>query len=642
MGIKKRWLVFFIFLAAALIFFNLRFLGWAVSNDTISNVTVRSPNDPPVIWNLTSNLYVCEGDKLFSMFYANDSNGDALTGGISPQNPFFVFWLSQTTPNINQFAIVSGTLDKTDFGTANLGSKLYEESVYIDDGYNSTCCSDTKNVNITIIEINNAPVVEDIGVQTIWTRGENSTFYEVWDVSDIEYNWGYGGLTYNITITNSTGSVVSLFNISSQGVMNFTATSNTKVGVYNVTVCVNDTGLTNVHVNISQECGQTGASISLCDNFSLTVTNANRAPNITAYFPTNLTLSVPGTQQLYFNITKNDSDGTIPDAYWYVNGVLQEKDSGSSVDEFRYTFGCGVSGNATVKAEITDGELNDSVQWNVTYSSVSCYVPPAGGSSSGGGGGGVSVSNFEVEPLFITTTIFEQEGKSFEIKINNTGTTNLNISISIENISDMAVLSEDNFVLGVGKDKKLQLYLYALSQTKPGVYFGKIIVNGNKVEKKISVVIEVKKKEPLFDLKVIVPSQYKRVYSGSDMSVMVDMLNIGLYGTAVDVELYLYITDFDKVIVYELSKEMIAVKTNLSVERKMHVPIGTRKGVYIVLGEVKYNNLTVTTYDTFSVVERKYLKTSYIILIIAIIALIIFILFLIYKRRKDRRERGYR
>lgn len=382
--IKKGWLLFFIVVLLIAIFFNIRFLGFGVYNQTPSNVTVTIPNSPPVIEDINDTLYVCEGNKLSHYFLANDSDGDVLEGWITPQNPFFVFWVSQTNPNTHRFVIVSGTLDKGDLGGVNVGSKTYKETVYVDDNWNSTCCYDTEQVNITVIEINNPPSIEDVGVKTIWNQGENSTFYEVVDVSDIEYDRFYGNFIFNITILNSSGQQVDLFNISNGGVINFTANVSTPLGVYNVTVCVQDTGLSNTHPNITDYCGQTGAASSDCDSFSLTITQQNRAPNITNYYPETLNFSAPGTQTLFFNITKYDPDGTIPDTYWYLNGSLIEKDSGSSVDNLSYTFGCDVSGNYTFKAEITDGELNDSVQWNVSISQVSCPSPPGPG-----GGGGV-------------------------------------------------------------------------------------------------------------------------------------------------------------------------------------------------------------------------------------------------------------
>jgi len=634
---RKRWLVLLIVLVLVLIFFNLKFLGFATLNDTWSEVRVGEFNDLPVIYGLNNTMYVCEGERLSTYFYANDSDGDALSWDINPKDPFFVFFVSQTSPNTNQFLIVSGILDKIELGGVNVGSKLYQEIITVDDDYNSTCCVDSENVNITIIEINNEPSIENIGVKTIWTSGDNSTFYEEVDVNDTEYEWGYGALTFNISIINSTGSSVNLFDISADGVINFTANATTPLDVYNVTVCVEDTGLTNTHVNISDVCSQDGSSFVKCDSFSLTVTDSNRAPYFENYYPENLSFSWPGNLKIPFNITKDDPDGTIPDSYWYVDGEFIEAKSGSNFEWFNYTFGCGVSGEHNVSVNITDGLLSDSLTWNVSVNYVACFVPSPGGGGSSGGGGGTPI-DFEVKPEFITTSVFKEQGKSFDVSVTNLGDGKVNFNLGFENISDMGILSEDSFSLEGGETKNFKVYLYALSKTASGVYFGSIFVRSGSIEKKVKVVLEVKEREPLFDIKVIVPRQYKVVNPGDTLKVLVNMLNVGLYGTAVDVELYLYATDLDKVIIYELQKEVIAVETNVSIEREIFVPLNTFAGTYLVLGDAKYTNISISTYDTFNVNEKKYVRASYFIVLAIILALIILILFILWKRKKKKEE----
>lgn len=634
---KKGWLVFAILVVLGLIFWQLKFLGLSVINTT-SEVNVLGLNYFPVLGQVNSSLFVCEQQRLYYEFSASDSDANALTADISPKNPFFVFWIRQETPTNNTFAIVSGTLTKSNLNGVNVGSRLIPETISVNDGYNSTCCTNSTKTNISIIEINNAPDIENIGVQTVWNTGDDSTFYEQVDASDVEQLLGYGSFLFNLNITNSSGQQVNLFNISSSGLIDFTANNQTSLGVYNITVCVNDTGLTNVHQNISAYCNQTGASLQDCDGFSLTVTDENRAPNITSYYPRNLTFSALSTDSIYFNITTHDADGTIPDAYWYVDGLFKEYDSGNSTDEFSYNFGCGVEGNHTVKVEITDGLLNDSLQWSVSVTKVNCPSPPVTPGGGGGGGGGAVYADFEVEPLFITTSVFKEEGKSFDIKIKNMGFRDINLNAATQNLTDKAILSDNNFVVKQGETKTIRAYFYALSTTAPGVYYGKLIFSEGANKKTVSVVLEIKQRAALFDIKVSVPPQYKSVNPGSDIKVLVDLLNVGLYGTPVDVHLYLVITDFDKLIVTESSKEVLAVKTNLSVERLMHVPLDTLPGTYIVLGEARYENITVTTFDTFNVVEKKYLRASYIIIIALIIIFILFILFLLWKRRKKRKE----
>ncbi len=351
------------------------------ANDTGGNMFNKSvvffvsvPNRNPIIGNISNEIFVCENNYLSYYFNVTDVDEDDVNVSISPINPFYVAFSSVINLTTNKYEIFSGTLSKSHAGGVNAGSKNYSETITASDGL----ASDSKNTNITIIEVNNAPAF-DIGVQTIWTHGENSSFNYQVQVTDTEDgNQNSGNLNFNISFSGE-----NLFNISSTGIMNFTANSS-YIGVHNISVCVNDTGIDNPHRNISL-CGQDGGSLTSCDNFSLTVTNQNRMPNITSYYSVNLSFNANGTDILYFNITASDADGTIPDAYWYVDDVLKEYDSGSLVNSFAHSFGCGISGAHTIKAEITDGELNASVQWNITVSLVSC---PAGVSAGGGGGGG--------------------------------------------------------------------------------------------------------------------------------------------------------------------------------------------------------------------------------------------------------------
>jgi len=362
------------------------------ANDSLGSIYNNSveffvfiPNSAPIITNLSENIYVCENQFLSYLFNVSDFDEDVLSSDISPKNPFYLSFFDYINLTDRQYEIFSGVINKEDIGGVNNGFKIYSETVSIfDEEY-----SDSESINITAIEVNNAPAISSITTKTIWNRGENNTLYHDFNFNDLEDgSESEENLNYTINFSNNDD----LFNITSKGVINFSADNTTDIGVYNISICVRDFGLTNPHQNISL-CLPLGDSIPItsCKSFSLTVTDENRNPNITDYYPSNLSFSSGSTENLYFNITKTDPDGTIPDGFWYVDDVEKELDQGSSLDEFYYNFGCGVSGNHIIKAIISDGELNDSVQWNISLRSVACPVPPPGG----GGGGGGSLSCIE-------------------------------------------------------------------------------------------------------------------------------------------------------------------------------------------------------------------------------------------------------
>jgi hypothetical protein len=346
--------------------------GGNIFNDSVI-FFAQLNNTSPIIHNISSDIYVCEGNYLTYLFNVSDAEGDVLSSDISPKNPFYSHFSDYVNLTYFQYEIFSGVLDKEDAGGVNAGFKIYEETVSVaDEEY-----TDSAKINITAIEINNAPEIEAIGVHTIWATGDNSTFYYQTHVDDVEDgDETLGNLIFNISFSGE-----ELFNISLQGIMNYTAMGN--VGVHNISVCTTDRGLASPYENISL-CGQDGSSLTSCENFSLTITNENRAPVITGYYPLNKSFSVSGTDVLRFNVSEYDADGTVPDVYWYVGGVLKEYDTERLTNEFTYSFGCGVSGNYVFRVVATDGELNDSEEWNVSVRSVMCPVVTTGG---GGGGG---------------------------------------------------------------------------------------------------------------------------------------------------------------------------------------------------------------------------------------------------------------
>jgi len=172
--------------------------------------------------------------------------------------------------------------------------------------------------------------------------------------------------------------------------MNYSPVLGQEGKVYSLTVCVVDNALSNVHENISLCSPRDGDVESVCDGFTLTVTDENRAPEIINYTPTNTSLIVGGTTSSSFFVEVYDADGTIPDIDWYVDGVLKEHNENMSNDSFGYTFGCGVSGEHYVEIITSDGLLSDSQRWDISVNLVACPV-----SVPGGGGGGGSISCWE-------------------------------------------------------------------------------------------------------------------------------------------------------------------------------------------------------------------------------------------------------
>jgi len=281
---------------------------------------VNVSNSAPVLGNISNPIFVCESNSLSYNFNATDADEDDLVGDISPKNPFYLNSFGRIV-NMSFYQIISGVLKKSDVGT-------HEEEISVVDPYNAV---DTKKTNITVIEINNPPVMVGLGAQTVWTHGANSTFYHQMNVNDIE-----DGTTNdsNLHFNLSWDGGENLFDINSTtGIMNFTP-QKSQIGVYYLTVCVTDNPLSIVPENISLCAPKNADAKTVCDNFSLTVTNKNRAPQIINWTPFNGSLSANGESKINFSVEVYDADGTIPDINWYVNNNLKQHVENESSNNF--------------------------------------------------------------------------------------------------------------------------------------------------------------------------------------------------------------------------------------------------------------------------------------------------------------------
>ena len=326
----------------------------------IAHLVYSANNFSPLIKNLNKEIFVCENEQLSFYLDITDPDNDSLTLDIFPKNPFYTF-ASKTG---DTYEIYSGILDKSKAGK---GWTTYDEIVSVSDGQ----YADSRNLNITVIEINNAPSVENIGVQTVRI---NRNFHKEVAVSDIEDGQqSSGNFSFNLTFLDGE----KFFDVDAFGKINFIANSG-NAGNYNISLCVTDRSLEISHPEILPECRQTGKNISACQNFSLTVTDENHAPTITSFNPTDTDLIATEGGEIQFNITMYDPDATPLDAYLYIDKSLSKYvsglESGGTFAELTASLGCPSFGNHTITIEVTDGELNDSINWEVDVDKGACPI----------------------------------------------------------------------------------------------------------------------------------------------------------------------------------------------------------------------------------------------------------------------------
>ncbi len=566
-------------------------------------------------------------------FNATDGSENILISiDINPKDPFYVeptiFTGGQT---FVESYIISDAFTKSDIG-------VYTETISVSDQE----FVDTKEINITIVEINNPPVVNEIGAQTVWTNGSNTTFYKPLDVSDVESgNRTSGNLSFVLTFLTGT----KFFDIDNDGVMNFTSNESI-IGSYNISVCTTDMALDVIPANISY-CGQDGLNQTTCKNFSLAVTNENRAPTISSYSPASIE-SVAGTTALNFNANYLDLDGNVPDASWYIDDELKELVIGSSSDSFSYTFGCGVSGDYTAELIVTDGLLNTSVSWSFEVTNVDCSVATGGG----GGGGGSSTTTPEEEIILEkfdidfsnvsekTIEVQQEDIKTFSF--NNRIIHTITVMEKTGNSVKLMIKSEPIIVIlnlletkqidmnGDGLDDIGIKFVYTtngyveLLITKLG---GADILSLEELEKAAM-------KKALFDVKVEMVERFKAVLPEEEVIAKIDLLNVNHIGK-VDVVIDYYLSDGEKILTQ--GSDSLAVEAVVSFVRSLIVPEDTKPGQYFFEVDLTYKDFKTSGKAEFrvkseaeSVIEKNFRE---IIIVLILLIGVILIGYLIWMRK---------
>jgi len=117
---------------------------------------------------------------------------------------------------------------------------------------------------------------------------------------------------------------------------------------------------------------------SVAQSFEIEVFNVNNPPLIFSYFPVNLNFDINEGDSVKFEVQTHDIDSNTTLSYqWLLNGMKVSSSTVSgdgSKSSWIYFTGYGDYGQKRVKVVVSDGELQDYVQWNITINDI---TPPA-------------------------------------------------------------------------------------------------------------------------------------------------------------------------------------------------------------------------------------------------------------------------
>ncbi len=278
------------------------------------DITVTEVARAPVISTVLEDTITVFEDESYQVdIVASDPDGDALT--------FYdntgLFDIGQTSGRIN----FTATQDHADTGS-------YSVIITVTDGNNN----DTLSTTFSIVNINDAPVLRNIGDQT--ARSDRQYTLRT-SASDDDGDT----MTYSMI-----GLDASYLNVST-GILNFTP-SREDIGTSNVTIIVSD--------------GNGGQD---SETFSFTVLDSNHPPFIVSATPNSSNVTINELESQTFGIVASDPDNTTPSITWYRNGTLIAGEIGNT---FTFTSNYSDAGDYLYEAQASDGIMTVTQSWILT------------------------------------------------------------------------------------------------------------------------------------------------------------------------------------------------------------------------------------------------------------------------------------
>jgi len=253
-------------------------------------------------------------------------------------------------------------------------------------------------------------------------------------------------------------------------------------------------------------------------------------------------------------------------------------------------------------------------------------------SGGGGGGGGGGVQNFTLDKDLIKVSIKQGENAKEYLAINNTGNTEINILLEVFKLERFVILSNEGFIKA-GESKTIGIDFAAKEDEVADLYLGKIIVSGAGIKKAVSIILEVKERNPLFDIKTEILN--KVVRPGEKVKATIRIINMGDL-KHIDAVLYTAIRNLDGDII-DYKDESIAIEKELSINRSMNAP-NLANGKYIFYSRVSYGNISASSSEVFELL-RQPITLNLLIAFLAILLLTAVIMTIrLYLSRKKKQE----
>jgi len=262
--------------------------------------------------------------------------------------------------------------------------------------------------------LNGTPVIIS---EPIVTATENNQYFYQLEVNDPEGD----SLTYLLVLSPEGMSIDS-----ENGLISWIPANN-QVGIHQVIVEISD------------------GKHSVNQSFEIEVINVNNPPQILSYSPANIDIKINEGNSSKFEVRAHDIDlNTTLNYQWLLNGkeVLNSTGSGNdSKSSWIYSASYGDYSQKIVKILVSDGKLEDYIQWSITTNDITPPAQPTLNTVS-------SPTNISPQILSgtkeVDTSIWINEVEVLPISFETTWTYDFNLSEGENNISITSKDSAEN------------------------------------------------------------------------------------------------------------------------------------------------------------------------------------------------------
>ncbi|MBU4349961.1 hypothetical protein KJ599_06525, partial [bacterium] len=145
-------------------------------------------------------------------------------------------------------------------------------------------------------------------------------------------------------------------------------------GLISWTPANNQVGIHQIIVEVSD------GKQSVTQNFKIEVINVNNPPQIISYSPVNLNIEINEGNSVKFEVQAHDIDLNTTLSYkWLLNGKEASNSTSfgnDSKSSWIYSTSYGDYSQKIVKILVSDGELEDYIQWNITINDIAPPTQP--------------------------------------------------------------------------------------------------------------------------------------------------------------------------------------------------------------------------------------------------------------------------